>query len=113
VGANPEFDSILDAVNSSMGNPDIGDSCILNVRAVLGNLYALDANLKQFTTIPLAMVQDISFINQELQWRYITGPALVQELSIILSFPIPGNYFAPAPVVGYRNPRYRQLRNMA
>jgi hypothetical protein len=111
VGANPEFDSILDALNGTIAQD--GGSCINQVRAILTQLTNLDTNLKQFSNIPLAMVKDINYCNQEIQWRYITGPALVQELSIIFSFPIPGNYFAPAPVTGYRNPRYRRLRNMA
>jgi len=111
VGSNPEFDSILDAVNDTV--PIDGGACIIQVRYILSRLIDLDQNIKQFTNIPITMSKKIDFARQEVMWRYVTGPALVQELSIIMSFPVPSNYFAPAQTVGYSDgaQRYRRLQN--
>lgn len=108
VGANPEFDSILDAVNGTVLSD--GGACIVQVRYILSRLIDLDQNIKNFSSIPITMSKDVDYARQELVWRYVTGPSIVQELSIIMSFPIPANYFAPAPTVGFGDSSYRYKR---
>lgn len=111
VGSNPEFDSILDAVNGTVSQD--GGACIIQVRYILLNLVNLDVRIKQFTSVPITMSKNVDFARQEILWRYVTGPALVQELSIIMSFPVPANYFASAPTVGYGDnaQRWRRVQN--
>jgi hypothetical protein len=110
VGTNPEFDSILNGIDGYYVWD--GGVLITQVRYCLGRLIDLDYQIKNFSVIPITMAtENTDYARQEIMWRYVTGPSLVQELSIIMSFPIPANYFAPAPTTGYGHQRYRRIQN--